>query len=199
MRLAKMEAFTYKNLQILYKKTGNGKPMIFLHNGGNSHIIWDHQVEYFSRTHTCYAFDLPGYGMSVNPDIRYPLEIYTSFLDAFIAGQNLAPVTLVGNCIGSATSLTYAMKNPDNVARLVLFNILTRKTVWDGTWGIFFKLTAPVPKMRELLHNGFGNWKIPQPVAHYSVVSQFGDRGYRDPDLIKALKNTTVRKGSLAR
>ena len=197
MRLAKMEAFTYKNLKIFYKKTGSGKPMIFLHNGGNSHIIWDHQVEYFSRTHTCYAFDLPGYGMSVNPDIRYPLELYTSFLDAFIAGQNLAPVTLVGNCIGSATSLTYAMKKPDNVARLVLFNILTQKTVWDGTWGIFFKLTAPVPKMRELLHNGFGNWKIPQPVAHYSVVSQFGDRGYRDPDLIKALKKHYSQKGQI--
>jgi pimeloyl-ACP methyl ester carboxylesterase len=192
-----IEHFTYRDLKIFYKKVGSGKPIIFLHNGGNSHIIWNHQLEYFSGSHACYAFDLPGYGMSVNPDARFPLSLYVSFLEEFITSKILAPVTLVGNCIGSATSLTYAMKKPDNVEKLILFNILTKQTVWDGSWGIFFKLTEPVPSLRQSLRKGFGNWIIPKPMAHYSVVSQFGDRGYRDPEFIKELKKLYSQKGQL--
>ena len=52
-----MEYFTYKDLKIFYKNVGSGKPIIFLHNGGNSHIIWNHQLGYFSGSHTCYAFN----------------------------------------------------------------------------------------------------------------------------------------------
>jgi pimeloyl-ACP methyl ester carboxylesterase len=192
-----IEDFTYKDLKIFYRKAGSGKPIIFLHNGGNSHIIWNHQLDYFSGSHTCYAFDLPGYGMSANPDARFPLELYTSFLDEFIAQKKLAPLTLVGNCVGSATSLTYAMKKPENVERLILFNILTKKTVWDGSWGIFFKMTESAPSLREFLHKAFGKWIIPKPVAHYSVVSQFGNKGYRDPDFIRDLKKNYSRKGQL--
>lgn len=194
---AHFEEFIYKNLKIFYKKAGSGNPMIFLHNGGNSHIIWNHQLDYFSRSHTCYAFDLPGYGLSANPQIRYPLELYTDFLDAFITEKNLTPVTLVGNCIGSATSLTFAMQKPQKVERFILFNILTKQTVWNGSWGLFFKLTAPAPAMRERIHQGFGSWIIPSPIAHYSVVSQFGNRGYRDPNFVNDLKKNYGRKGQL--
>jgi pimeloyl-ACP methyl ester carboxylesterase len=172
-----IEDFTYKGMKIFYRKAGSGKPIVFLHNGGNSHIIWDRQLDYFSSSHTCYAFDLPGYGMSVNPNARFPLGLYTSFLDEFITSRKLAPVTLVGNCVGSATSLTYAMKKPENVDKLILFNILTKATVWDGFWGIFFKLTTPAPSLRPLLRKAFGNWIIPKPIANFSVATQFGTRG----------------------
>ena len=192
-----IESFSFRNLKIFYKKTGSGKPIIFLHNGGNSHIIWNHQLDYFSGSHTCYAFDLPGYGMSVNPAARFPLELYTSFLDEFIAKENLAPVTLVGNCVGSATSLTYATKKPENVDKLILFNILTRKTVWDGLLGIFFKLTAPAPSLRPLLRKWFGNWVVPKLAAPFFIATQFGSRGYRDPDFVNELKKLYSLKGPL--
>jgi len=191
------EYFAYDDLKIFYRKEGSGKPIIFLHNGGNSHIIWNRQLDYFSGSHTCYAFDLPGYGMSVNTNARFPLELYTSFLDEFITSRKLAPVTLVGNCVGSATALTYAMKKPQNVDKLILFNVLTKATVWDGFWGIFFKLTAPAPSLRPLLRKAFGNWIIPKLVANFSVATQFGNRGHRDPEFVKELKKLYGQKGQL--
>jgi pimeloyl-ACP methyl ester carboxylesterase len=193
-----IEQFGYKDLQVFYKKAGSGKPVIFLHNGGNSHSIWDHQVDYFSGSHTCYAFDLPGYGLSSNPAARYPLELYTGFVDQFIQSKHLAPVTLVGNCLGSAISLTCAMNKPGSVGKLILFNILTKKTVWNGIWGFIFRLTAPAPSLRELLQRGFRNWTVPGPIVHYSLVRQFGTRGHRDPELVKKLKKDYRRKGPLA-
>lgn len=192
-----IEHFTYRGLRIFYKKTGCGPPMIFLHNAGNSHVIWYHQLDYFSRSHTCYAFDLPGYGMSAHPAARFPLELYTGFLDEFIQSRNLAPVILVGNCVGSAISLTFAMSRPRAVDKLILFNVLTRQVVWKGLWGPVFRLTAPVPSLRELLHRGLRNWTVPGPFAHFAIATQFGTRGYRDPELVKKLKKPYTRKGPL--
>jgi pimeloyl-ACP methyl ester carboxylesterase len=192
-----IKSFSFRNLKIFYKKTGGGKPIIFLHNGGNSHIIWNRQLDYFSGSHTCYAFDLPGYGMSVNPDARFPLELYTDFLDEFIAKEKLAPVTLVGNCVGSATSLTYTMKKPENVDKLILFNVLTKRTVWDGMLGIFFKLTAPVPSLRPRLRKWFGHWVVPEFAAPFFISTQFGSRGYRDPEFVNGLKKLYRLKGPL--
>lgn len=194
---ATIEEFTYKNLKIFYKKSGSGKPVIFLHNGGNTHIIWNHQLDYFSGSRTCFAFDLPGYGLSANPDATFPLELYTDFLDAFIEEKNLAPVTLVGNCVGSATSLTYAMKKPENVGKLILFNVLTKATVWGGILGTIFKMTEPAPSIRPRLRQWFGNWIVPKPFAHVSVMSQFGNSGYRERELINELKKNYAQRGPI--
>lgn len=191
------EYFHYRDLKVFYRKKGSGQPVIFLHNGGNSHIIWDHQVDYFSRSHACYAFDLPGYGLSANPAATYPLSLYTSFLDEFVISKKLAPVILVGNCVGSATSLSYAMKKPENVDKLILFNILTRQTVWNGLLGVFFKLTAHAPGMRMRLRKWFGNWTVLQFMAGISIAVQFGNRGERDAEFVEALKKNYSLKGPM--
>ena len=134
-------------------------------------------MDYFSGSRTCYAFDLPGYGMSVNPYAKFPLKLYTNFLDEFITRKKLAPVTLVGNCVGSATALTYAMQKPENVDNLILFNVLTKATVWNGLYGIFFKLTALAPAMRPRLRKWFGNWVPPRFVGAFSVIPSMAPEG----------------------
>ncbi|MBF0395952.1 MAG: alpha/beta hydrolase, partial [Desulfobacterales bacterium] len=143
-----MECFDYNGLKIYYKKIGSGRPVIFLHNGGNSHVIWERQISFLSDSHECYAFDLPGYGMSANPGIRYSLSLYTGFLDEFLLRSSLGPVTLVGNCIGSAIALRYAIEKPINVDRLVLFHILSKSTVRDGMIGPVFRATELIPTLR---------------------------------------------------
>lgn len=192
-----IEEFVYDDLKIFYRKAGSGKPIIFLHNGGNSHVIWNRQLDYFAGRYTCYAFDLPGYGMSANPDARFSLKLYTNFLDEFITRKKLAPVTLVGNCIGSSTALTCAMQKPENVDKLILFNILTRATVWKGLYGTFFKLTGPVPSLRTRLRKWFGNWVPPRFVGAFSVNTQYGTRGGRDLVLSEELKKLYRQKGQL--
>jgi pimeloyl-ACP methyl ester carboxylesterase len=56
-------------------------------------------------------------------------------------------------------------------------------------------MTAPAPSLPQLLHKAFGNWKIPKPIAHYSVVTQFGNRGYRDQAFVRDLKKLCGQKG----
>lgn len=184
-------------MKIYYTRTGEGKPIIFLHNGGNSHVIWERQIPLFAQSHECFAFDLPGYGASANPNIRYSLGLYTEFLDRFLIQYGLGPVTMIGHCIGSAIALRYTMEKPERVERLILFNILTRETVRAGMLGLLFKSTEPFPGFRRLLRGVFGNLTIPNSIGSYSIKVQFGSRGDKSQELIIELQNIYRQKGLL--
>jgi len=194
---AKMERVDFRGMDVWYRRAGAGKPLLFLHNGGNSHIIWQRQLQHFAASHECFAFDLPGYGKSVNLSMRYSLQFYVDFLREFMTQMGIEKVTLVGNCVGSAISLSHAIEQPESVERLILFNILTKATVWDGILGPFFKLTAPVPFMRPLLKSTFGGIRSPAVVSRYSVAKQYGNKSVRDPRLDAELCALYRQKGQV--
>lgn len=136
------DVWDFGGYRIAYHKSGQGYPMVFLHNGGTDHRIWDYQVEYFSKTHTVYALDILGFGGSDKPKAAYTLDLYTKMVEGFVEDLNLSSVTLVGNCIGSATALNYASKHPEKVNRLIVFNILTEDTLRDGAYGYWQTLSS---------------------------------------------------------
>lgn len=195
--VGKMERVDFRGMDVWYRRAGSGKPLLFLHNGGNSHIIWQRQLHHFATFHECFAFDLPGYGRSVNMRMKYSLQFYVDFLRQFLARMGIAQVTLVGNCIGSAVSLSYAIEQPENVERLILFNILTKATIQDGILGPFFKLTAPVPFVRPLLKSTFGGITPPAIISRYSVARQYGNKSVRDPHLDAELCALYGQKGQV--
>ena len=130
-----MKNFFYKDHAIKYLETGAGRPIIFLHNAGNDHTIWEHQIRHFQRSHKIYALDQLGYGESDRPHVDYTLDLYANVLNAFITGLEIHKPILIGNCLGSAMSIQYALKNPDKVQSMVLFNVLTKNTSDKGFFG----------------------------------------------------------------
>ena len=104
-------------------ESGSGTPIIFLHNGGGTFQNWAHQLEYFSSTHRVIALDLPGFGRSHRPNEPLTLENYVSGLSELLNKLNSPNPILVGNCIGSAIALEFALRNPEKVKALALFNI----------------------------------------------------------------------------
>lgn len=141
-----MEYFDFNGMKIAYEVRGSGEPVIMLHNAGASHAIWHGQLEALSATRRAYALDLLGYGESDRPtENRYTLDEYVDMLEAFIEHEGLTRVSLVGNCLGSAISLTYARRNPESVAAVVVCNPLTYATASQGRLGplVRFALWAP--------------------------------------------------------
>ena len=49
--------FDYQGYKVFYVEAGKGDPMVFLHNGGTSHRIWENQLRHFSRKYHVYAMD----------------------------------------------------------------------------------------------------------------------------------------------
>lgn len=66
-----MEIFSYQGRQVAYIRRGQGTPIVFLHNGGTSHIIWQAQLDALAREHEVWALDLDDCGhllMMERPD-----------------------------------------------------------------------------------------------------------------------------------
>lgn len=127
-----MSSIDFRGYKVWYRASGSGEPMLFLHNGGNDHRIWDRQVEHFSKSHRVFVVDHLGHGQSDCPSIDYTLPLYTEQVAALVDGLHLAPVTLVGHCIGGAMALNYTVAHPENVRALVLFNVATEGTLCAG-------------------------------------------------------------------
>jgi pimeloyl-ACP methyl ester carboxylesterase len=106
--------------------------MVFLHNGGTSHRIWEPLLERYARDHDVIAMDMLGFGASDRPHVAYSLDLYVAQLHALLDELGRHEVTLVGNCMGSATVLRYAVEHPSRINAVVAVNVLTDQTIAGG-------------------------------------------------------------------
>lgn len=144
-----MKQFQFKGHRVSYLESGAGTPLVFLHNGGNDHRIWDRQVAHFSRTHRVIAPDHLGYGASDKPALEYTLPLFTEMVAALVEELALAPVALIGHCIGGAMAINYAAQHPEQVSRVVAFNVATEKTLLAGPLGPIYRSFAANHAQRE--------------------------------------------------
>lgn len=167
-----METFEYESLPIRYVRSGSGTPIVLLHNGGTSHAIWD-DVSPLLGGFELYALDLLGFGASAKPERGYELGAHVAILGAFIDAVVREPVHLVGNCMGSATSLAFAMQRPNAVRAMVLFNTLTAATFAKGIYGAMFGLPQRAPALVSVMS------KVPlgSRLGKLGVRSQLGRYG----------------------
>lgn len=145
-----METFRYDDVEIRYTRSGAGAPVVLLHNGGTSHAIWE-EITPLLDGFELFALDLLGFGESSKPERGYELERHVAILSAFIDAQGIAPAFLVGNCMGSAMSLSLAMRRPDAVRAMVLINTLTRATFSKGLYGPMLGLPGRAPAVVGLM------------------------------------------------
>jgi pimeloyl-ACP methyl ester carboxylesterase len=172
-----METFDYKGLAIKYIREGRGEPIVFIHNGGTSHTIWRDIIPRFTDRYECLAFDLLGFGDSAKPENGYTLDNYLDLLEAFIDAQGLSSVRLVGNCMGSAMSLGYAMRKPHDVRGLVLVNPLTDATFSAGWLGSTLWLKKNAPVLSRGIFGPVKRLRLPHILSEELLAFQFGSIG----------------------
>lgn len=172
-----MESFKYQDQVIKYIKVGSGRPIVFLHNGGTSHVIWSDVIEQIQDSYEVYAIDLLGYGSSSRPVKEYSIDTHLDVLSLFIEHHGLNEVMLVGNCMGSAISIKYVMKFPEKVRALILLNPLTVQTFRAGQLGSMLAMRQYAPKFSQMMFKGLGGIRLNDFLSKQSLRMQFGPIG----------------------
>ena len=95
--------------------------------------VWRHWIRFFSEHFRFIRIDERGCGMSEWKSDDLSLERWTADLETIIdAARPAAPVTLLGISQGAATCISYAVRHPERVARMIFYGSYARGKMRRG-------------------------------------------------------------------
>lgn len=97
------------------------RPIVFLHGLGGTSGSWNPQLDHFSATHRCLAWDMPGYGDS-DPEVPLTYEAIADRLVAMLDDAEIDQADLVGLSFGGMHALHTALRHSTRIGRMVLAN-----------------------------------------------------------------------------
>lgn len=108
------------DVSLHYIKKGSGSPLLLLHGNGESGDYFVHQMDEFARYFTVYAVDTRGHGQSPRGTAPFTISQFADDLLGFMDGQGVEKADILGFSDGGSIALTFALRHPGRVARLVL-------------------------------------------------------------------------------
>ncbi|MCZ4317505.1 alpha/beta fold hydrolase [Aequorivita viscosa] len=132
-----------------YVDEGKGDVILFVHGTPTWSFLYRDFIRELSKDYRCIAADHIGFGLSDKPKdfVGTPQE-HAINLRQLIEHLNLKNITLVVHDFGGPIGLSYAISNPENVKRIVMFN------TW--LWGT--KEDKNAQKIDRILHSSLGNF-----------------------------------------
>ncbi|MCX7326487.1 MAG: alpha/beta fold hydrolase, partial [Hyphomicrobiales bacterium] len=110
-----------------YEVSGQGKPVILVHEMGGTLNSWDAVAPLLARTHRVLRYDQRGAGLSEKTSGRLELDVLADDIDALARHAGIGePVALVGMAVGTAVAMRHALRRPDAVACIIGFSPVTQ-------------------------------------------------------------------------
>jgi len=119
-----MEEFTSINgLRLRYRTAGTpgGRPVIIMHGWGckaETMILFEETIAACCGC-AVYNLDLPGFGLSQEPDKTYGIADYTDTVERFADALNLDSPILIGHSFGGRIAILYASRRQTSGVILV--------------------------------------------------------------------------------
>lgn len=146
-------------VKLAYATAGSGPPLVRVANW-LTHLdldwkgpIWAHWFREFSRNNTLVRFDLRGSGLSDRMVEEQSLETWVQDLETIIEDVNIDRFPLLGFCQGGAIALSYAVRHPERITHLILFDSYSQGSLVDGTPE---KKKREVMALAEMIEVGWG-------------------------------------------
>lgn len=108
------------DIQLFYVESGAGEPLILLHGNGENSDYFVHQISYFSRQRRVIAIDTRGHGKSPRGEAPFTIVQFAEDLLEFLNQHAIEKADLLGFSDGGNIALTFALKYPKRVNRLIL-------------------------------------------------------------------------------
>jgi haloalkane dehalogenase len=132
---------------IHYVESGEGDPILLLHGLPANAYLWRNVIPNIDRNKKVIALDFLGFGKSSFPkDRNVSIEVQYKMLTDFIEAKQLKNVTLFIQDIGSLVGMLYAIREPQNVKGMALFEapFMPAEVMYDQlpfSFKAFMKLT----------------------------------------------------------
>ncbi|MEX0763300.1 MAG: alpha/beta fold hydrolase [Dehalococcoidia bacterium] len=165
-----------------YVDEGRGEPIVFIHGVPTWSFNYRHLIRHFSSTHRCVAMDHLGFGLSAKPPVACPPQEHSDNIERLINTLDLRGVTLVLHDWGGPLGMSYAVRHPDNVRRLVIFNTWCWPSNVDRRSDIVARvLASPVYRLLENRLNFTARMFIPNVMGTRSRLTPEIHRHYIEP------------------
>ena len=118
---------------IAYAVSGSGPPLVFIQHWvhhlelDGASPIWRPWLSLLGRHRTLVRFDWRGCGLSDREGVAFRFEDYVADLEAVVAAAGIERFALFGMAgAGAGIAMSFAVRHPDHVTRLVLQEAHTR-------------------------------------------------------------------------
>jgi pimeloyl-ACP methyl ester carboxylesterase len=114
--------FNYKGIKIYYEETGNGEPLLLLHNFYNTADSWKPYVEAYSKQFRTIAIDMMGHGRSdiyKKDDLNFRHGDYANIILALLDSLRLNKVNAIGGSSGGTTLLYLNTRQPERFKSVI--------------------------------------------------------------------------------
>ena len=108
------------DIQLHHTEQGQGQPLILLHGNGEDSSYFVHQIEHFAKAYRVIAIDTRGHGQSPRGEKPFSIKQFAEDLNDFMNEHSIAKASIFGFSDGGNIALTFALKHPEKVEKLVL-------------------------------------------------------------------------------
>jgi pimeloyl-ACP methyl ester carboxylesterase len=112
-------------VRLYYEETGDGFPIVFVHEYAADHREWENQVRHFSRAYRCVAYSARGYPPSDVPeeDSDYGYEHSRDDIAAILHHLGIEQAYVVGLSMGAYATLQFGLRYPQMARALVVAGV----------------------------------------------------------------------------
>jgi pimeloyl-ACP methyl ester carboxylesterase len=169
-------------LEIAYRETGAGDPVVLLNGTGESGGTWLAQTGALEERYRCIAVDQRDTGYSSYVEIPYTPADMASDAAGLIDELGLGASHVIGYSLGGAAAQELALARPDLVRSLVLLSTWARSDDW-------FKA-----EMRSWIALRERHWNDEEAFLDALLVWVFSPATYATPGLIDGYKTMAAAR-----
>src|SRR6185369_8792766 len=107
-------------IQLYYESHGTGPAVVFAHGRGGNHLSWWQQVPAFAAKYRCITIDHREFGQSKEVPGGPGRAAFVEDLRGLLDHLEIPEACLVGQSMGGATCLGFAVAYPQRTRALVL-------------------------------------------------------------------------------
>jgi haloalkane dehalogenase len=173
---------------------GHGPPIVFVHGMPTWSHLWRAFVGPLSTSHRCIAVDHLGFGRSDKPaDADYHPRVLSEQLSALVDHLGLRDITLVVHDFGGPIGLGHAVRHPETIDRITIFNTWMWSLVdHEGARSVDRAVRGAFGHIMYRWLNGSARWLIPRVLAKGNRLDPAAHRAYID-----ATRSSSERVGQL--